>query len=102
MFLLVNGHSILVFDNLVNLQLTWEVSRIIYSKLYEIFYTQDAIPEEVGSVHMSFILDCIFDLVFHVSLNSCNPKLKNSGVRWGPLHTGIALHVSFKKIYFVL
>jgi len=58
--------------------------------------------EEVGSVHVSFILDCIFDSVFHVSLNSCNTKLKNGGDRWGSLHTRITLHVSFKAMYFVL
>jgi len=41
-------------------------------------------------------------LAFHVSLNSCNIKLKNGGDHWGSLHTRIALHVSFKAMYFVL
>jgi len=58
--------------------------------------------EEVGSVHVSFVLDCIFDSVFHVNLNSRNTKLKNGGDCWGSLHTRIALHVSFKAMYFVL
>ena len=43
--------------------------------------------EVVGSVHVSFILDYIFDSVFYVSLNSHNTKLKNGEVCWGSLHT---------------
>jgi len=35
-------------------------------------------PKEVGSIHMSFILDCIFDSVFHVSLNSHYTKLETT------------------------
>jgi len=60
------------------------------------------IPEEVGHIHMSFTIDCIFNLAFHMGLNSCNTKLKNGGDRWGLLHTWIALHVSFQATYFVL
>ena len=56
--------------------------------------------EEDGCVHVSFILDCIFGLVFHVSLNSRNTKLKNGGDY--QLYTCIALHVSFKTMYFIL
>ena len=31
------------------------------------------------------LLIALFYLVFHVTLNSCNTKLKNDGVHWGSL-----------------
>ena len=46
-------------------------------------------------------LNCILFFVFHVTLNSCNTKLKNDGVHWGSLDIQIILHVGFKAMYFV-
>jgi len=79
--------NIYVFTNMVS---TINPSRIYWAQ-----------AEEVGSIHVSFALDYIFDSVFHVSLNSRNTKLKNSRDRWGLLHTQIALHVNFKAMYFI-
>ena len=47
------------------------------------------------------LLIAFFCLVFHVSLNSRNTKLKNDGVHWGSLDIYAILHISFKAMYFV-
>ena len=47
------------------------------------------------------LLIAFFCLVFHVTLNSRNTKLKTYGVHWGLLDIQIVLHVSFKAMYFV-
>ena len=47
------------------------------------------------------LLFAFFSLVFHVTLNSRNTKLKNDGVHWGLLDIQIVLHVGFKATYFV-
>ena len=47
------------------------------------------------------LLIAFFSLVFHVTLNSRNTKLKNDWVHWGSLDIQIVLHVGFKAMYFV-
>ena len=47
------------------------------------------------------LFNCILFFVFHVTLNSCNTKLKNDGVHWGLLNIQIDLHIGFKAMYFV-
>ena len=47
------------------------------------------------------LLIAIFCLVFHVTLNSRNTKLRNDGVHWSSLDIQIVLHVGFKAMYFV-
>ena len=47
------------------------------------------------------LLIAFFSLVFHMTLNSRNTKLKNYGVHCGSLDIQIVLHVGFKAMYFV-
>ena len=47
------------------------------------------------------VLIAFFSLVFHVTLNSRNTKLKNYGVHWGSLDIQIFLHIGSKPMYFV-
>ena len=49
----------------------------------------------------TLLLIAFFSLVFHMTLNSHNTKLKNDGVHWGSLDIQIILHVGFKALYFV-
>ena len=48
------------------------------------------------------LLIALFYLVIHVTLNSCNAKLKNDRVCWGSLDIQNVVHISFKAMYFVL
>ena len=48
------------------------------------------------------LLIALFYLVFHMTLNSRNTKLKYDGVRWGSLDIQNVLHVNFKTLYFIL